>query len=120
MKTLIIIALLLIATPCYAEFSVDGRSGLHVGMSALIGAGLDTFVVSIQEPEVREAQKWQRRAFIGAACLMPGLAKETMMDAEFDSGGMFFNVVGCVAGISIVEGLALSVTDHSVAVVGTW
>jgi len=76
----------------------DNSTFLHVGVSALIGAGVDGFLYYATEPEVRKQTKIPRRAFSFISCSAVGVVKEKL-DYDFNVGDLIGDLVGCGLGV---------------------
>lgn len=119
-RGVLIVCLLLLALPASAAFTVDERSGLHFAASAGIGWIGNSTLLGIQGARDGYRERWPRRTMIFLACNVPGAAKELAFDARADSGDLFFNALGCAAGIALSDQMFMVPTANGVAVSGRW
>lgn len=82
-----------------AEFTVDERSGLHYGCSAFFGAAADVMFYNTPSGFTPT----QRVLAATVAGQIPGLFKETVMDAYIDYGDHAFNILGAFSGALAAE-----------------
>jgi hypothetical protein len=121
MRCALLIALLLcLPSLALAAFTVDDRSALHFGVSTGIGYTLNSLAIAAQGSKLAQQQSTERQAFVFAACMAPGLAKEYLMDAQADAGDLFFNALGCGASIALSDYLWVAPTGNGVALGGRW
>lgn len=111
----VLVAGLMAAVPLHAaDFTVDERSLLHLGASAVIGAGINQALLA------GNAKPTLRRIFSFTTCIGVGLLKEYGFDSAADMGDVFFDSVGCLAGVAITEKLNLLVKKNALTLEGSF
>lgn len=99
----------LLAQPVHAAyFTVDVRSILHVGVSTVISASINTAMIADNAPVAT------RILTSSLGCMAVGAFKEFGMDARPDYGDLFFDAVGCALGIGITEGVSVYLGKNQV------
>jgi hypothetical protein len=115
MKTIFFLFILcLVPYWCGAtEFTVDDRSALHVGASALISSSCTAMTYDAQSESTRNA------VCISVA-LAIGSVKESGLDASPDMGDMAFNALGAVLGVYVTDKIFIWARNDTIGVGGTF
>jgi len=91
MKKLILLLFVVGLCGC-AQTTVDSRSLLHVGASGLIS--FPAAVVLKKQQAVNGMSDTQIVLFAGTVAMVPGVAKEYLVDAYADGGDLAFDAIG--------------------------
>ena len=100
-----------------AEFTVDQRSLLHVGVSG--GLGFSGGLLLKSQQKVNRLTDAQIVVIAGTVALIPGVIKETVMDDWIDWGDMLMNLSsypGAYLGVRTGHYLFFSKTDDTVVI----
>lgn len=109
---LIFLALILIPSAALAQFTVDDRSLLHLGASAVIAGSVNAVGIATQTPA------WRRWSAAGLSCMVVGMAKE-MHDTYVDYGDLAFDALGCAVGIGLTD-VTLAPLKNGAAIGWRW
>lgn len=98
------------------QWAVDGTTGLHLGVSAGMGFTLNSMMIAA---EGRRAGKDSIRPWMAfGVCMVPGVAKEYLMDGYPSYTDLAADLVGCGLGVWSSGELFVTPTPIGVQVSG--
>lgn len=105
----------LMANLARGEDWVDARSSYHFGASVAIGAGVDSLLALKTDYTPTE-----RAAMSFGLCMVPGILKEVAIDQRASTPDVVWDMAGCIAGVSLVEGSVVYLSNNGIYIRGAW